>query len=186
MEIGETNIQLSNGIQFICICFLFSTLDKQDILFEIDIITHLLVLKMTKVFLMNVLGFFFLANASYSVYLFNQLNTHGMLSPSLPLDIIIEVIVGAFILLASALISIFKNPECCNDPRTLAIKNQTWFISSYNIAQSHPLRPISIPVANGYAEKMGKGSYSALETRPQFANLTHKAILFSNAFKQNL
>lgn len=79
--------------------------------------------------------------------------------------------------------SIFNDPQCCNDSRRLGIKDQTWIIKSYSPSFSHPLRPISISAANEYAEKLGKNPYKVLDYRPNFAGLTKRALLFNDVYK---
>lgn len=120
-----------------------------------------------------------LSNAAYSVHLQNQLPQR----PPLPLDLILELIIGSSLLIISTLLAVFNDPQCCNDSRRLGIKDQTWIVKLYSPSLSHPLRPISISAANEYAEKLGKNPYRILDFRPSFADLTRRALLFNEICK---
>ncbi|KAG0683837.1 hypothetical protein C6P40_005288 [Pichia californica] len=147
---------------------------------------------------LSLIGFFLLANAAYSRYELNQLafivseNSNSTISTinTLPIDIILEIFLGSFIIIISILTSFFTTTEnssssICNDSLFVKLKNGNWIIDSKSNLY-HPLRLIDLDRANNEIEKSGKGSYQYLDNRVNFANFTKRALYFQNWYNSSL
>ena len=149
---------------------------------------------------LRVVGLLLLANAAYSRHELNQLafivaeNTvagEGF-SPiqtpqtlqTLPLDVLLELVCGAVLVLGATLVSLFTSAEVCPASTTVVLKNGHWVVDTRRgtgggSQDQHPLRAIDVAAANTAADHAGMASYAYLDTRANFVNLTKRALAFA-------